>query len=86
MLKDNVSHRLKLIWTYFSCRFIIVKLAEIRKEVQCPICLGKDFSPRVLQRFGYNIDCSYSRLKVNLDMPIHASLCLCACMSHFVST
>lgn len=24
----------------FACRFITVKLSEIRKEVQCPICLG----------------------------------------------
>ncbi|XP_066162944.1 putative E3 ubiquitin-protein ligase RING1b isoform X2 [Oryza sativa Japonica Group] len=37
---DGDMDELKLIWTYFSCRFIIVKLAEIRKEVQCPICLG----------------------------------------------
>jgi hypothetical protein len=24
----------------FSCRFVFVQLADIRKEVQCPICLG----------------------------------------------
>lgn len=27
----------------FYCRFVLVKLSEIRKEVQCPICLGMFF-------------------------------------------
>lgn len=27
----------------FNLRFIIVKLAEVRKEVQCPICLGMSY-------------------------------------------
>lgn len=27
----------------FFSRFVLIKLAEIRKEVQCPICLGITF-------------------------------------------
>jgi hypothetical protein len=33
----NFGGRLK---TYITCRFVFVQLADIRKEVQCPICLG----------------------------------------------
>lgn len=25
---------------YFVCRFVFVELPDIRKDVQCPICLG----------------------------------------------
>lgn len=32
--------RLTLSVLLFVCRFVAVKLSDIRKEVQCPICLG----------------------------------------------
>ena len=32
-----------------NLRFIVVKLAEVRKEVQCPICLGMYFNLSVLE-------------------------------------
>jgi hypothetical protein len=39
----DVLHGLKLIVNCsVSLRFMLVKLAEIRKEVQCPICLGEN--------------------------------------------
>jgi hypothetical protein len=39
----DVLHGLKLIvHCSVSLRFMLVKLAEIRKEVQCPICLGEN--------------------------------------------
>jgi hypothetical protein len=45
------------------CRFIVVKLAEIRKEVQCPICLGM-----LLKRPCSSVNYFFSYLSLYLYM------------------
>jgi len=34
-----------IVSAFFSCRFMEIDLGEIRKDVQCPICLGTQFCP-----------------------------------------
>lgn len=34
------KYNIPLKFSGFFCRFVFVELPEIRKDVQCPICLG----------------------------------------------
>jgi hypothetical protein len=69
----------------FSLRFLTVKLAEIRKEVQCPICLGKD----VLFQFFLAIWCPVlipsCHWNLNISILIIYHLCLFTCLNFFLS-
>ncbi|KAK9267370.1 hypothetical protein L1049_009795 [Liquidambar formosana] len=69
-----------LFMSVFVCRFVIVRLAEIRKEVQCPICLG------IIRKTRTVMECLHRFCRECIDKSMRLGNNECpACRTHCAS-
>ncbi|XP_071930490.1 putative E3 ubiquitin-protein ligase RING1a isoform X2 [Coffea arabica] len=80
LLLRNSENYLSALMLYHFCRFIIMKLSEIRKEVQCPICLG------IIRKTRTVMECLHRFCRECIDKSMRLGNNECpACRTHCAS-